>query len=61
MPAIPLGDLHGRAAGTLLARLGAQVRLGAKAVAVERWRRGAVRIADAGGAPGSPAAGSGCG
>ncbi|HEY6275157.1 MAG TPA: hydroxysqualene dehydroxylase HpnE [Streptosporangiaceae bacterium] len=34
VPAIPLGDLHGRAAAALLTRLGAQVRLGAKAAAV---------------------------
>jgi squalene-associated FAD-dependent desaturase len=33
--AIPLGDLHGKAAGRLLARLGADVRLGVKAVSVE--------------------------
>jgi uncharacterized protein with NAD-binding domain and iron-sulfur cluster len=36
VPAVPLGDLHGRAGGRLLDRLGAQVRLGAKAAAVER-------------------------
>jgi squalene-associated FAD-dependent desaturase len=35
MPALPLGELHGRAAARLLDRLGARVRLGAKAVAVE--------------------------
>ena len=35
VPGIPLGDLHGRAAGEHLARIGAQVRLGAKAAAVE--------------------------
>jgi squalene-associated FAD-dependent desaturase len=35
VPGVPLGDLHGRAAGELLARMGAQVRLGAKAAAVE--------------------------
>ena len=34
VPAIPLGDLHGRAAATLLGRLGAQVRLAAKAAEV---------------------------
>jgi squalene-associated FAD-dependent desaturase len=34
VPAIPLGDLHGRAAAPLLGRLGAQVRLGAKVAAV---------------------------
>ena len=35
VPSVPLGVLHGRAAGALLARLGAQVRLSAKAAAVE--------------------------
>ncbi|HYB86071.1 MAG TPA: hydroxysqualene dehydroxylase HpnE [Streptosporangiaceae bacterium] len=35
VPAVPLGALHGRAGGALLARLGAQVRLGTKAAAVE--------------------------
>jgi len=35
VPALPLGELHGRAAARLLDRLGARVRLGAKAVAVE--------------------------
>ena len=35
VPAVPLGELHGRAAAALLTRLGAHVRLGAKVVAVE--------------------------
>ncbi|MBV9093353.1 MAG: FAD-dependent oxidoreductase [Streptosporangiaceae bacterium] len=35
VPALPLGELHGDAAATLLAKLGAQVMIGAKAVAVE--------------------------
>lgn len=35
VPTVPLGDLHGRAAQSLLDRLGADVRLGAKVVAVE--------------------------
>ena len=35
VPAIPLGDLHGRAAASLLGRMGARVRLGVKAAAVE--------------------------
>jgi len=35
VPSVPLGVLHGQAGGALLARLGAQVRLGAKAAAVE--------------------------
>jgi squalene-associated FAD-dependent desaturase len=34
VPAIPLGDLHGQAAATLLGRLGARVQLGAKVAAV---------------------------
>jgi monoamine oxidase len=35
VPSVPLGELHGQAAAALLARLGAQVRLSAKAAAVE--------------------------
>ena len=35
VPSVPLGVLHGQAAGALLARLGAQVRLSAKAAAIE--------------------------
>jgi squalene-associated FAD-dependent desaturase len=35
VPAIPLGDLHGKAALEHLGRLGAEVRLGAKVTAVE--------------------------
>jgi squalene-associated FAD-dependent desaturase len=35
VPAVPLGELHGTAGLALLRRLGAQVRLGAKAAAVE--------------------------
>jgi squalene-associated FAD-dependent desaturase len=57
MPAVPLGDLHGRAAARLLGRLGAQVRLGAKAAAVEPEPGGgfAVRLADHGAAAGNGA------
>src|SRR5260370_27844789 len=33
IPAVPLGDLHGQAAASLLGRLGARVRLGAKRAA----------------------------
>ncbi|HEY2284199.1 MAG TPA: hydroxysqualene dehydroxylase HpnE [Streptosporangiaceae bacterium] len=36
MAAIPLGDLHGKAALELLTRLGADVRLGSKATAIEQ-------------------------
>src|SRR5262249_30677918 len=35
VPSVPLGVLHGQAAGVLLARLGAQVRLSAKVAAIE--------------------------
>ena len=35
VPALPLGELHGDAAATLLAKLGAQVALGAKVSAIE--------------------------
>ncbi len=35
VPALPLGDLHGDAGATLLTKLGAQVRLGAKVAAIE--------------------------
>ena len=56
VPSVPLGVLHGQAAGTLLARLGAQVRLSAKVAAIEvlpggpgpRFR---VRLAGRRGAP----------
>ncbi len=46
VPSVPLGDLHGRAAGTLLRRLGATVLTGAKVTAIspaaaEPGRRGA--------------------
>jgi squalene-associated FAD-dependent desaturase len=44
VPAVPLGDLHGRAAAELLDRLGARVRLGAKATAVERDPAGGFRV-----------------
>jgi squalene-associated FAD-dependent desaturase len=52
IPAVPLGDLHGQAAARLLGRLGARVRLSAKAAAVEALASGGflVRLADRGGA-----------
>jgi uncharacterized protein with NAD-binding domain and iron-sulfur cluster len=53
VPAVPLGDLHGRAGGRLLDRLGAQVRLGAKAAAVERDPAGGFRIRVTSGADGA--------
>jgi uncharacterized protein with NAD-binding domain and iron-sulfur cluster len=42
--AIPLGDLHGKAAAGLLARLGADVRLGVKAVAIEPGDHGGFAV-----------------
>ncbi|MGO9218588.1 MAG: hydroxysqualene dehydroxylase HpnE [Streptosporangiaceae bacterium] len=49
-PAIPLGDLHGKAAARRLGQLGASVRLGAKVTAVEPLASGGfrVRLADRG-------------
>jgi squalene-associated FAD-dependent desaturase len=60
-PAVPLGDLHGRAGADLLGRLGAQVRLGAKATAVETLPTGGflVRLADRGDAAAKNAAANG--
>jgi squalene-associated FAD-dependent desaturase len=57
VPAAPLGALHGRAAAGLLSRLGADVRLGTKAVAIERdYRTGGFRVAVTSGADGGSAA-----
>jgi monoamine oxidase len=44
IPAVPLGDLHGQAAASLLGRLGARVRLGAKAADIEALPSGGFRI-----------------
>jgi squalene-associated FAD-dependent desaturase len=44
IPIAPLGDLHGQAAASLLSRLGARVRLGAKAAAVEALPSGGFLI-----------------
>jgi squalene-associated FAD-dependent desaturase len=44
VPAVPLGDLHGQAAARLLGRLGADVRLGTKAVAVAPDPAGGFRV-----------------
>jgi hypothetical protein len=64
VPSVPLGVLHGQAAGALLARLGAQVRLSAKVAAIEVLAGGPgprfrVRLAGRRGAPpdGGPADG----
>ena len=51
-PAIPLGDLHGQAAGRLLDQLGASVRLGAKVTAVRPLAGGGFRVDWPTGAPG---------
>jgi squalene-associated FAD-dependent desaturase len=55
IPAVPLGDLHGQAAASLLGRLRARVRLGAKAAAVEALPSGGflVRLASRGAAGGN--------
>ena len=50
IPTVPLGDLHGQAAASLLSRLGAEVRLGTKAAAIEPGAGG-------GSGSGSPRAG----
>jgi hypothetical protein len=63
VPSVPLGVLHGQAAGALLARLGAQVRLNAKVAAIEvlpggpgpRFR---VRLAGRRGGDGPPVGGA---
>jgi squalene-associated FAD-dependent desaturase len=49
VPALPLGELHGDAAATLLAKLGAQVTLGAKVSAIEPDSGGGFRVWLAGG------------
>ena len=44
VPALPLGELHGDAAATLLAKLGAQVTLNAKVTAIEPADGGGYRV-----------------
>ncbi len=44
VPTVPLGELHGQAAASLLGRLGAEVRLATKAAAVERDPAGGFRV-----------------
>ena len=63
VPSVPLGVLHGQAAGALLARLGAQVRLSAKVAAIEVLPGGSgprfrVRLAGRRGGDGAPAGGA---
>ena len=50
VPAVPLGELHGTAAATLLAELGAEVRLGTTAVAVTPMPGGGLSVTAAAGA-----------
>ena len=52
VPSVPLGELHGRAAARLLDRLGARLRLGAKAVAVEPGPAGGYLVRVGSGADG---------
>jgi squalene-associated FAD-dependent desaturase len=52
VPTVPLLDLHGRPAARLLGRLGAQVRLGTKATAVQRDPAGGFLVRTASGADG---------
>jgi squalene-associated FAD-dependent desaturase len=59
VPAVPLGDLHGQAAASLLGRLGADVRLGAKAAGVERDHAGGFRVRVTSGTDGRGADGMG--
>ena len=60
VPALPLGELHGDAAATVLAKLGAQVTLGAKVTAIEGGaiEVGAIEAAEAP-MPGSASASAG--
>jgi squalene-associated FAD-dependent desaturase len=59
MATVPLGRLHADATSTLLARLGVQVRLGARATAIEQLADGGFRVrVGRGEAPAGDAAGS---
>jgi squalene-associated FAD-dependent desaturase len=55
VPTVPLGELHGSAAARLLGRLGADVRLGTKAVAVQPAPRGGYLVRVGAGADGGAA------
>ena len=52
VPTVPLGELHGSSAASLLGELGAEVRLGAKAVAVEPGAGGGYLVRVGAGADG---------
>lgn len=54
VPALPLGELHGDAGATLLAKLGAQVALNTKVSAIESDQGGGFRIQLSQGAQGDP-------
>ena len=56
IPAVPLGDLHGRAAASLLGRLGADVRVGTKVTAVAPGPSGGFVVRTAAGADSGAAA-----
>jgi Flavin containing amine oxidoreductase len=57
IPAVPLGDLHGRAAAGLLGRLGADVRLGTKVTSVVPGPSGGFMVGTAGPDSGATAPG----
>jgi squalene-associated FAD-dependent desaturase len=54
VPRVPLGELHGGAAARVLDRLGARVRMGTKAAAVERDPAGGFRVRVTPGADAGP-------
>jgi len=56
IPAVPLGDLHGRAAASLLGRLGADVRVGTKVTTVAPGPSGGFVVRTAAGAESGAAA-----
>ena len=56
VPTVPLGELHGSSADSLLGELGAEVRLGAKAVAVEPGAGGGYLVRVGAGADGGDGA-----
>jgi squalene-associated FAD-dependent desaturase len=58
VPAVPLGDLHGRAAGRLLGRLGADVRLGTKVTSLEAGTAGGFAVRTAAGSDSAAADGA---
>jgi Flavin containing amine oxidoreductase len=61
MAKVPLGRLHADATGSLLARIGAQVRLGARAASIGRLAAGGFRVDLSRGGEASEAADAGAG